>query len=430
MSFVASCDHNTEIFDPIGIPRLRYASCRNDKTLSVAFVLAACLLLPSLHAQSTPTNWNEAARELARHIAEKIGSPSNVSLTVKNSSSLSAGDMAEIRRTVESQLSSSGMRLVKPDQSVADLQLTLSQNVQGWLWVAEIHHGNNSDAVLIPVFTRQALPLPGVSSAIALHKTVLWAQPDAAQVLDVAVLGGGSNPNALLVLDAAMVSLYRMQSSHWELEQAQPIARSRPWPRDLRGRLMLGHDRKFEAYLPGMKCTGSADSGLTMECHNADDPWPLGASSDGPRAFFGARNFFTGAMSSGSASSNPFFSAASAQPDSKESLFFAQTNGSLRLSDTPSEAGSGWGSNLAGIRSGCGRNWHILFTGTGDYTQSDSIQAGEAEGGAIAPVGAPVDFPGPVTALWTASDSNTAIAICKNLSTGRYEAFSLSIACR
>ena len=83
-----------------------------------------------------------------------------------------------------------------------------------------------------------------------------------------------------------------------------------------------------------------------------------------------------------------------------------------------------------GIKSGCGRNWQLLLTAAGDYTQSDSIQAAEAEGSAIAPVGAPVDFPGPVTALWPASDGNSAIAVAKNLSTGRYEAFSLSITCR
>jgi hypothetical protein len=405
----------------------------NKRALAPALVATALfLLLPSLHAQ--PTSWNDAARELARRTAQQTGSPSNISFNVKNSSSLSASDVAEIRHAVESQLSSAGMRIVRPDQSVADLELTLSQNVQGWLWVAELRHGTNSEAILIPILTHQAPPLPGVSSAMTLHKTFLWAQPDATPVLDVAILGGGSNPNTLLVLDASMVALYRMQSSHWELEQAQPIARSRPWPRDLRGRLMIGHDRKFEAYLPGMKCAGSADSGLTMECRNADDPWPLGANDDGPRAFFGARNFFTGAfaggISTGAAGPYPFFSAAGAHPDFKEALFLAQTNGVLHLNGSSTEGFAVWGSDLAGIKSSCGRNWQVLSAGAGDYTQPDSIQAGEVEGSVISAVSAPVDFPGPVTALWPASDSNTAIAVSKNLSTGRYEAFSLSITCR
>ena len=109
---------------------------RNKRALAPALVGAALVLLlflsPQLRAQSAPTNWNEAARELARQTAEKVGSPSNISLTVKNASSLPAGDVAEIRHAIESQLSSSGMRIVKPEQSVADLQLTLSQNVQGW----------------------------------------------------------------------------------------------------------------------------------------------------------------------------------------------------------------------------------------------------------------------------------------------------------
>jgi len=433
---IASLSASLKSLELIGIPRR--STPRNDKfkrhddaqafRALHACVLLILLLLPQLQAQSAPTNWNEAARELAHQIAEKVGSPSNVSLAVKNTSPLSGSDVAEIRHTVEAQFNSSGLRIVKPDQSVADVQLTLSQNVQGWLWVAEIRHGNNSDAVLIPVFTRQAPPLPGVSSTMTLHKTFLWSQPNATQVLDVAILGGGSNPNALLVLDSSMVSLYHMQQSHWELDQAQPIARSRPWPRDLRGRLIVGHDRKFEAYLPGMKCSGSADSGLTMECHSADDPWPLGATSDGPRGFFGARNFFTGVTSGGATSTGAFFSAASAQQDSKE-WFFAQTNSLLHFSGNASGGMNGWGSNIAGIKSGCGRNWQILLTASGDYTQSDSIQAAEAEGVALMPVAAPVDFAGPVTALWAAVDGSSAIAVSKNLSTGKYEAFSLSITC-
>lgn len=398
--------------------------------LTTSLLAMLLLLPPKAHPQSIATNWTEAARELARQIAEKVGSPSNVSLTIKNVSGLSGGDEAEIRRAVESQLSSAGLRMVKPEQSVADIRLTLSRNVQEWLWVAELHHGNSSEALLVPVLIRQTGPLTGVSSAITLHKTLIWAEPDARAVLDVAVLGGGSNPNALLVLDSSMVSLYRMQSSHWELEQAQPIPRSRPWPRDLRGRIIMGHDRKFEAYLPGMKCTGSADSGLTMECHAADDPWPLGASDDGPRAFLGARNFFTGAMTSGSGNAAPFFSAAPAQADSKGSLLFAGTDGMLRLSGSPGTGMRGWGSDLVGVRSECGHNWQALFSGAGDYTQSDSVRAGEVEGSTVVPVSPPLDFGGPITALWTAADGNAAIAVCKNLSTGRYEAFSISVSCR
>jgi hypothetical protein len=319
---------------------------------------------------------------------------------------------------------------VKPEQSVADVRLTLSRNVQEWLWVAEVRHGNSNDVLLVPVLTRQAGSLTGVSSAITLHKTLIWAEPDARPVLDVAVLSGGSNPNALLVLDSSMVSLYRMQSSHWELQQAQPIPRSRPWPRDVRGRMIMGHDRKFEAYLPGMKCAGSADSGLTMECRQTDDPWPLGASDDGPRAFLGARNFFTGAMSSGAGNAGPFFSAAPAQSDSKGSLLLAGTDGTVGLNSSPGTGMRGWGSDLVGIRSECGHNWQVLLSGAGDDTQADFVRAGEAEGSTVVPVSPPLDFAGPITALWTAADGNSAIAVCKNLGTGKYEAYSVSISCR
>ena len=402
----------------------------NPLTTIVSGILLLFLFTTLSFSQSVPTNWTEAARELARQIAEKVGTPSNVSLTVKSVSELSRSDEGTIKYAVESQLSAAGMRIVKPEQSVADIKLNLSRNIEGWLWVAELRHGNNSEVLLIPVVTREGGALTGVLSAVTLHKTLIWAQPDATQVLDVAALGAGPNPNSLLVLDSSMVSLYRMQSLHWELQQAQPIPRSRPWPRDLRGRIMMGHDRKFEVYLPAMKCTGSADSGLTMECHQSDDPWPLTASSDGPRGFFSSRNFFTAAVNAGGGTVMPFFSVFPVT-STNNPLLYAQVNDSLGYGSDPRNGAlaATVGSDIAGIKSSCGTGWQQLETAAGDYTQPDSIKAGDTSGGTTI-FTAPVDFPGPVTALWTATDASTAIAVSKNLSTGRYEAYSISVNCR
>ena len=48
--------------------------------------------------------------------------------------------------------------------------------------------------------------------------------------------------------------------------------------------------------------------------------------------------------------------------------------------------------------------------------------------GAGVPLSAPVDFPGPVTALWSAGGA-TALAVVRDLETGRYSAFLLTVVC-
>ena len=70
---------------------------------------------------------------------------------------------------------------------------------------------------------------------MVLRKIPLWSQPD--RILDVAVIDG--NPARMLVLDANGVTAYRLQDNRWQPEQSLSIVHSRPWPRDLRGRLIL-----------------------------------------------------------------------------------------------------------------------------------------------------------------------------------------------
>ena len=73
----------------------------------------------------------------------------------------------------------------------------------------------------------------------------------------------------------------------------------------------------------------------------------------------------------------------------------------------------------------------MLMTGAGDFTQRDSLQLMDAPSGALAAAAtAPIEFSGPITALWTARDGKIATAVSKNLSTGKYEAFTISVTCR
>jgi hypothetical protein len=70
----------------------------------------------------------------------------------------------------------------------------------------------------------------------------------------------------------------------------------------------------------------------------------------------------------------------------------------------------------------------VLATRPGDSAEPDAIQSYAISGGAAMPVTAPVLFPGPVTALWP-SGAGAALAVARDLASGEYVAYVVSILC-
>jgi len=389
---------------------------------SVLLVLLS-IFKPLSLAQNPSEARANAAQELVRTVLARAGSPSAVSLELQNLSGLSAAEQEDIRQKLRAQFGAARVQIVAPERALADVTITLAQDVHGEIWIAEARHGETRDVAMVRVAQSGNAGMPRIANTLSLHKTLVWTQ--ATRVLDVELVGEGDQA-ALLVLDGATVSLYRNRQSHWELEQSAPIASTHPWPRDLRGRLMVSKDHKFDALLPGMKCSGAADPGVSMSCAPSDDPWPIDGD-EGARGFFGARNFFTGALAGGAKQKNatPFYSAAVTHDE----LLLAPVSGGIA-----SSAGALMqplaGSDIASVRDECGSGEQVLATGAGDFTQRDTLQAMDEQSGRLAPETSPLEFNGPITALWTAHDGKAAIAVSKNLTTGRYEAFIISVTCR
>lgn len=98
---------------------------------------------------------------------------------------------------------------------------------------------------------------------------------------------------------------------------------------------------------------------------------------------------------------------------------------------------SGWGSEIASLTSLCGSGWQLLVTGNGDWTETDEIHAVEIQNHLARSVSPPVEFPGPVVLLLTPGSSTDAsapvkssvIGIVRNLQTGMYETYRLTMAC-
>ena len=421
--------------------------------LRIRVISPLCFLLFAL-AMAHAADWSAPEQQLARKILAVTG-PGAVAFTVDNRSSLTKRENEIIQNGLRGTLEGLGLRFVKPEQAAATVTISLSENAGAYVWVAEIRQGAGEVAVAMV-----STPRPeGSASAhdsvpLSLRKIPLWAQDD--PILDVAVLEENAGPTRIAVLDGEKVSLYRMQGGKWQQEQALSIAHARPWPRDLRGRLIPARDHLLDAYLPGVICRTTAAAPLTLSCRDSDDPWPLvsgtlnggalsvfpsaglgnGASTVVPQmgAFFApARNFFTGVLTPGVGkfTTVPKFYSAALLPRDKYTLWlFAATDGLVHMVDGVSDqtAKLGWGSDVASVKTACGAGWQVLAASTGEQGE-DSLRAYEFPDRDPVAVSAALEVPGAVTALWTEAKGDTAIAVARNPETGSYEAFRLALAC-
>jgi hypothetical protein len=406
------------------IPNMLIAPSRFTRA---AAVLVALLCLPMLWG----TDWKAPQEQLAGKIGAVTG-PGAIALEVTNRSSLSPADVDRIREGLAGQLAFLGIHLVNADQANAKVQVSLSEDFQNYVWLAEIRQGTNEPAIVMISTPRPDTPASIQDvSPMTIHKTLLWSQDT--RILDVAVLGG--NPQQMIVLDQDNISLYQSENDRWQLEQSLPVAHLHPWPRDLRGRVVLGKDHLFAAYLPGVFCRGVLAAPLAVNCYESDDPWPLGNDQYSIRAFFApSRNFFTGVLAPGigKQTTAPAFYSAAAIPREKYTLWvFATLDGQVHMLDGINDQAVGklgWGSDIAAVHSNCGGGWQVLATGISDGA-SDTVRAFEITDREPASVARPLEFNGNLTALWPETDPSNAVAVSRASETGKYAAYRLALHC-
>jgi hypothetical protein len=380
----------------------------------------------------------DTARQLAHKIAAEAG-PGAFALAVTNRSSLDDKSVREVRGALEAQLQSEGVHTAKAEQAIGTVEVVLSESLREYVWTAEIVIGSDEKKVALVSLPRSPTGTPFIATLPTVLKTTLLFTQEL-PILDVVQveMPGGSR---LLVLDSAMIAIYRHQGAdsagRWELETSLPIAHSRAFPRDLRGRLLLRRDHLFDVHLPGTLCrsTSNAAAPLALTCNDSDDPWPLTPDDGSVRAFFTAsRNFFTGALSPGigKVSNVPSFYSAAALPRSGYTLWaLAAVDGSLHLVDGMTDRvirGGKWGSDLATVHSSCGTGTQLLVSDSGD-TERDGLRAFEIPDRDPVAASAAVDFDGRIVALWPETNGNSATAIVERKDTGWYEAYRVSISC-
>lgn len=411
---------------------------------STVLVLLAFFLVP-LFADAA--DWSAQEQELSKKIVKVTGTDGAVALTFENRSSLGRRDSEIVENGLRSTLANLGLRFTTGDAAAVatTVKITLSENLTSYVWVAEIRTSAGEDSVVIESAPRPESAVHE-SVPVSLRSTVLWTQPE--PILDVAVLEESAASTRLAVLGAETVSIYRLQNGKSQLEQAMRIEHNRPWPLDLRGRLMVRPDRSLDVYLPGVFCAESPSMPSAPSCHDSDDPWPLLPSllsaGSSPRAFFAAtRNYFTGVLTPalGKLASVPgFYSAAFFSREQHVVWIFVGTDGRVYWIDehninkqnfdgqNQETKNLDWGSDLTSVKTSCGAGWQVLAT-SASAESGDSIRAYEFPDDEAVAVSAAMDFPGPVTALWTEAGGETAIAVVRDQQTGSYDALRLALAC-
>jgi hypothetical protein len=386
--------------------------------------------------------WEAPANDLAHQIAGVTG-PGTVSLTIRNNSSTSNDEIPAIRRSILNALSTLGVTARTDADAATIVRVTLSQNARQGLWVAEVQQGTEIRVVMVGVANAPPAAKPQ-ATPVLLRKTLLFAQ--AGPILDAQMVPLADAPGApsLVVLSPEQIAIYRggENGGAWVKAQSFEVAHSRPYPRDVRGRLQVDADGTFKAYLPGVVCSASqpaaaaptasvASANLSLDCADSDDPWPVGAR----RAFYNSsRNYYTGVtVPSAGGDAQPFYSAADLIGKRGAATVYSEVSGQIRVSDgasiRPLAGSRDWGSDLAGVESECGAGAQLLATTSGDAMQ-DSLLAYEVAGHDASAVSSPLPLDGQVTALWPASGpAAAATIILKTEQPLPYEAYRVALVC-
>ena len=399
------------------------------KTFHRAWPALFCLIVPALlfcqGAQDVPPPLPAVAAEFAQQIVSRAGSPSTVALSFQNISVLPPDSQEAVQNAMFNGFRNAGVKLVNSEPPQARVEITFSEDWQGYLWIANVQQSTGNKVVMKKV-ARAERTTTVRAPMMTIRKNTVWQQ-------DLPILDFHLDDKILALLEPEDVSVFVNDGGQWRARYTLGITHQQPWPRDLRGRLLV-NGSQVTVFLPGTRCNGSI-SPPSLDCRASDDPWPIDQQS--VIAFYSSRrNFFTGLLAGPNAGASvvPFFSAAAWQTGDSRSWLFSGTDGRTRLYQfdlsAPAAIFSAWGSNLAAVHSNCGSGWQALVSAPSDSVRPDSIQAVEVFGHEALPVSAPVELAGPVQALWTSGKNSEVInGILQLPATGKYEAFTLTVNC-
>jgi hypothetical protein len=340
-------------------------------SILVIGVRAVCAQSPQAPAEPFPAKWSEAVRALAERIAAASPAHATLLFDLKNISSLSALDASSIREAIQTESIHRGFRITSAASTGTDVRLTLSEGIDSYVWVAEWRGKDEPQVAIVAVPKGSGAGESGTKDSVRLESKLVWQQPG--KLLDFAVLTNpGNSTSTIVTLEPGRARWYSSGEFQKGFSNSIDVGRKKPWPRDARGLIDVEGKRIL---LPEMECPGDIENPREMRCVPSKDTSLL----DGPKIRVAGH-------------------------DRSESA-------------------------LLGDR--CDGRFVILASGNGDWTLPDSIQAytlADLEGQATAS-GGPIEFDGPVVALYREGKQSAARAVVRNLKTGNYEAYIVTATC-
>jgi hypothetical protein len=408
------------------------------RILLLVLVILLLLLFLAVPGVSWADTLEDAGWNLARKIAAALPDKQGVALDFQNSSTLGPTQAALIRRVVEGELAKQGHLPIAVISVSEAVHVRVSETIGEYLLVAQIPR--DPTVTFIVSLAKSEVPVTvQVSSGISIKWEMVFEQ--GAPFLDFALIPRPGNRLVLAVLEPEAISFRERVGDQWGQKPTLPLPRQKFWPRDLRGWIRAARDH-MEIFLPGLYGYGELGS---------DSPWirdwgtwkgrPIAHSSGPDWTDFAllteGRNYFgeSGGSETPNSQSSRFFSIANlAERGSGAYAGWVKTNldGLARLFDSRGEVRAvihGWGSEIAGVTSQCGNRRQVLVSRAGDWTVPGAVQTYEIVEEQAVAVGPPLEFSGPVMALWTAEDESSVRAVVRNLKTGHYEAYRLTINC-
>ncbi len=297
---------------------------------------------------------DDAVASLAKKITARLGPAETGRVTSRNVSSLPVADATKVQTALNRAL----QRRVRNPVAV-DVALTISENVRGYLLVAEVKR--ESETMVEMAEFRADPPVASARAAVTIERKLVWEQDT--PILDVVV-----TDDAMLVLDTSQITRYERNAGKWILAVSTALPKTNS--RDPRARITCEQ--------PQGNCVDNEPSPITAQI-----------GSD---------------------------------------MLVADADGRIHLYDsahTSLAAFEEWGSDFAGMTA-CGGT-HIAATAAGDLQSPDSITLYDIVNRLPVRVSEPLEFPGPITALWPTGDG--ALAVTRNLSSGKYAAYHLTLDC-
>ena len=361
-------------------------------------------------------SFEDTARALARKVASSLQG-ATVSFESRNLAALTESRYSALVGAFLDELQRRGVKVL-PQHSSVRIVLALSKRLTDYLGIVQIVRGEETETI-VQSFGRIADANLGISAlSLQLHKEFLFDQ-------DRPILDTQSSDNFkhVLVLGPGEIASYELRNESWVLTDVTRLPLVRTQERQIRGTVAMGID-EITARVAGEICVFPM---LALDRAK----WSCKPESEVDLHTSAKSDLLWGKKS-------PPWSSAAALESGDHSIYMIRgEDGISRMyEDGPSPVASfsGWGSEIASLQSSCGAGWQLLISNSTDWTSSDNVTAVEFQERTAIRVTNPVDFPGPVislrrSAVNTLEGQTKAVAIVRNLQTGKYEAYVLSITC-